>query len=234
MTAGYTFASDYVYIEPDVLNANQTLNFMDVNETSELIFGHIKTQINTKKYPKYFLNYALVRDDGTQSKAYHYVKYGNSELIYTIDTNELKYISFRRPELQKNRILYEYPSGKLYAVQIFSNTCESFMYSPEGRYVDYSLYVRDVQKKVKNSWKVPERKKTEELAKGQKDLLVQTALFLNKDGSVKKILTLKSSKIKDLDENANEAIKNATPFKPFPENFFNEELIIILNFNFSL
>ena len=60
------------------------------------------------------------------------------------------------------------------------------------------------------------------------------ALTLNRDGTVKKCQILKSSKIKELDENAGNAIKSATPFKPFPDNFFNEELVIILNFNFSL
>ena len=78
------------------------------------------------------------------------------------------------------------------------------------------------------------RKRIEELAKGQKDLSVQTALVLNKDGTAKKNIILKSSKIKALEDNANEAIKNASPFAPFPDNFFNDELIIILNFNFSL
>ena len=37
-----------------------------------------------------------------------------------------------------------------------------------------------------------------------------------------------------LDDNAGAAIRAAAPFKPFPNNFFNEELVIILNFNFSL
>ena len=235
LTAGCSFAFDYISIKPDLLKSNQSTSYKLVNETAEIIFNKIKTKINTKKYPKYFLNYTLIPDDGTQSKAYHYVKYGNNtELIYTVDTNELKYVAIRRPELQKCRIMYDYPSGKLHAVQIFVSSEESFVYSSEGKYIDYAPYVKEVHEKVKNSWHVPERKKIEELAKDQKDLLVQTALILNKDGTVKKIIVLKSSKIKALDDNAKEAIKHASPFEPFPENFFNEELIIILNFNFSL
>ena len=38
---------------------------------------------------------------------------------------------------------------------------------------------------------------------------------------------LKSSKIKQLDDNAGSAIRAAAPFKPFPSNFFNEEIVII-------
>lgn len=228
-------ASDFVSIKPEMLQSNQSTSYKLINETTEIIFNKIKTTINTKRYPKYFLNYTLIPDDGTQNKAYKYVKYGNNiELIYAIDTNELKYVAQRRPELQKSRIMYEYPSGKLHAVQVFVSPEESFVYSPDGKYIDYAPYVKEVHQKVKNSWKVPKRKKIEELAKDQKDLLVQTAVVINKEGAVKKIITLKSSKIKALDDNANEAIKNASPFEPFPENFFNEELIIILNFNFSL
>ena len=60
------------------------------------------------------------------------------------------------------------------------------------------------------------------------------ALTLDRNGNVKKCRILKSSKIKALDDNAGSAIRSAAPFKPFPSNFFNEELVIILNFNFSL
>lgn len=232
---GTAFASDYVSIRPELLKSDQTTSYKLVNETVEIIFSKIKSKISTKKYPKYFLNYKLIPDDGTQNKAYKYVKYGNNvELIYMVDTNELKYVAFRRPELQKCRIMYDYPSGNLHAVQVFVSGEESFVYSPEGKYVDYAPYVKEVNQKVKNSWRVPERKKIEELAKGQKDLLVQTAIVLRNDGSVKKIIILKSSKIKALDDNASQAIKYAAPFEPFGENFFNDELIIILNFNFSL
>ena len=235
LTTNYSFAIDYVSIKPDLLKSNQTTSYKLVNETAEIIFSKIKPKINTKKYPKYFLNYKLIPDDGTQNKAYHYVKYSNNvELIYTIDTNELKYVAYRRSEPQKNRVMYDYPSGKLHAVQIYASPEESFVYSNKGKYIDYAPYVKEVNQKVRNSWQVPNRKKIEELAKDKKDLLVQTAIILNREGVVKKIITLKSSKIKALDDNANEAVKNASPFEPFPENFFNEEIVITLNFNFSL
>ena len=64
--------------------------------------------------------------------------------------------------------------------------------------------------------------------------MVQMAITLDRDGNVKKCRILKSSKIKLLDDNAGAAIRSAAPFKPFPENFFNEELVLIMNFNFSL
>ena len=134
----------------------------------------------------------------------------------------------------KSRIIYDYPSGKLHAVQIFVSGTESFVFGPDGKYVDYAPYVKEVQEKVVKSWKVPPRKQIDILAKGQKDLLVQMALTLDRNGNVKKCRILKSSKIKALDDNAGSAIRESTPFKPFPSNFFNEELVIILNFNFSL
>lgn len=234
LMAGCSYAFDYVSIKPELIKSSDSTSYKLVNETAEIIFSKIKNKINTKKYPKYFHDYLLIPDDGTQNKAYRYVSFYNVELIYTIDTNELKYVALRRPELQKCRIMYEYPSGKLHAVQIFISPDESFVFSPEGKYVDYAPYVKEINQKVRNSWQVPERKKFEEHAKNQKDLPVQIALFLNKDGTVKKNVILKSSKIKALDDSAINAIKHAMPFEPFPENFFNEELIIILNFNFSL
>ena len=84
------------------------------------------------------------------------------------------------------------------------------------------------------SRKLPSRKLIETSAKGQKDLLVQAALTVGKDGSLKKVIILKYSKIKVLDDNVIETIKSAEPFNPFPENFFNDEITIIMNFNFSL
>ncbi len=227
-------AASYVKIEPDFLMPSQTQNYEKVNETLAIIFSKIKPEIKTLKYPKYYHDFTLIKDDGTHNKSYYYVKYSGAELIYAIDTNELKYVSFRRPELQKCRIIYDYPSGKLHAVQIFISESESYVFSAEGKYVDYSPYVKEVKEKVLKSWKVPPRKKIDILAKGKKDLLVQMAVTVGKDGHVKKCRIVKSSNIKELDDNAGAAIKAAAPFKPFPSNFFNDELVIVLNFNFSL
>lgn len=227
-------AGTYSKITPDFLQPAQSKSYEQVNETLAIIFSKIKTQIKTDKYPKYYHDFTLVPDDGTQNKAYHYVKSGNAELIYNIDSNMLKFVSFRRPELMKCRIIYDYPSGKLHAVQVFVNGSESFVFSPDGKYVDYAPYVKEVREKIVKNWKVPPRKQIDILAKGQKDLMVQMAITLDRDGNVKKCRILKSSKIKLLDDNAGAAIRSAAPFKPFPENFFNEELVIIMNFNFSL
>ena len=227
-------AGTYTKVTPDFLQPAQSKSYEQVNETLAIIFSKIKTQIKTDKYPKYYHDFTLVPDDGTQNKAYHYVKSGNAELIYNIDSNMLKFVSFRRPELMKCRIIYDYPSGKLHAVQVFVNGSESFVFSPDGKYVDYAPYVKEVREKIVKNWKVPPRKDIDILAKGQKDLMVQMAITLDRDGNVKKCRILKSSKIKLLDDNAGTAIRSAAPFKPFPENFFNEELVIIMNFNFSL
>ena len=234
MSSGAYAAGKYVKIVPEFLQPTQTTSYEKVNETLAVIFSKIRPVINTEQYPKYYHDFTLVKDDGTQNKAYHYVKNGNAELIYNVDTNELKYISFRRPELMKCRILYDYPSGNLHAVQVFVSDKESYVFSSDGKYIDYTPYVKEVKEKVVKNWKVPPRKQIDILAKGQKDLLVQMALTLNKDGSVKKCKILKSSKIKALDDNAGAAIKAAAPFKPFPKYFFNDEIVIILNFNFSL
>lgn len=235
MAAGQAFAIQrYAKIQPELLQPSQSKSYKEVNETLTILFSKIKTDIKTDKFPKYYHDFTLIKDDGTQNKAYKYVKNNEAELIYNSDTNELKFVSYRRPELQKCRVIYDYPSGKLHAVQIFVSDSESFVFSPDGKYVDYEPYAKEIREKVQKAWKVPPRKQIDILAKGQKDLLVQIALTLNRDGSVKKCKILKSSKIKDLDNNAGEAIKAAAPFKPFPQIFFNEELVIILNFNFSL
>ena len=224
----------YEKIEPEYLKPEQTNSYQIVNETLELIFHKLKPVIKTTKYPKYYHDFTLIKNDGTQSSAYHYVQFDKTELIYTVDTNELKYVAFRRPELQKCRILYDYPSGKLHAVQIFISDSENFVFGADGKYVDYTPYVKEVREKVFKNWKVPPRKEIDILAKGQKDLSVQLAVTVDKTGNVKKIITLKSSKIKQLDDNASSTVKSAAPFNPFPENYFNDELIIVLNFNFSL
>ena len=229
-----TFAKGFVKIEPEFLQPSQSKSYKDINETLAVIFSKIKPVVRTAKYPKYYNDFTLVKDDGTQNKAYYYVKYIGAELIYNAETNELKFISFRRPELQKCRILYAYPSGNLYGVQVFVSDKESYVFGADGKYVDYAPYVKEVREKVYKSWKMPSRKQIETLAKEQKDLLVQVAVTVNCDGTVKSARVLKSSKIKELDNNALETVKIAAPYKKFPDNFFNEELVIILNFNFSL
>lgn len=234
ISASQSFAVNYLKIEPEYLKPEQSTSYQLVNETLEIIFSKIKPEINTKKYPKYFHDFTLIKDDGTQSKNYNYVKRGNTELIYAIDTNELKYIALTRPELQKCRIMYDYPSGKLHAVQIYVSNSEYFIFAPDGKYIDYSPYVKKVHEKVQKNWKVPPRGKIEILAKGKKDLLVQAAVTVLRNGNVKKIVILKSSKIKVLDDNAIQTIKTAGPFEKFPDEFFNDEIIITLNFNFSL
>lgn len=221
-------------IKPQLLKESQSAEYEKVNETLSVIFNTVKPSIKTYKYPKYYHDFTLIPDDGTQSKAYHYVKMSDAELIYDNDTNELKYIAFRKPELQKCRIMYDYPSGNLRAVQIFVSDNRSFIFGADGKYVDYEPYAKEVREKVYKAWKVPPRKQIDVLAKGKKDLLVQIALTVASDGTVKKCRVLKSSKIKELDNNAGNAINSAAPFKPFPENYFNDELVIILNFNFSL
>lgn len=157
--ASQTFAAGYVKIEPEFLSQNQSTSYKAVNETLAIIFSKIRPEVKTSKYPKYYHDFTLIKDDGTQNKSYYYVKSGGAELIYNSDSNELKFVSFRRPELQKCRIIYDYPSGKLHAVQIFVSDTESFVFSPEGKYVDYAPYVAEVRQKVIKSWKVPSRKK---------------------------------------------------------------------------
>jgi len=228
------FAATYISVEPEYLKPSQSTSYQIVNETLEIIFSRIRPFIKTNKYPKYFHDFSIIKDDGTQSKTYHYVKSGEVELIYTVDTNELKYVALRRPELQKCRILYDYPSGILHAVQIFVSDNESFVYSSNGKYVDYEPYIKEIRHKVMRDWKVPSRKEIETLAKDKKDLLVQVGLTLNKDGTINKTILLKSSKIKALDDNAIESIKQSAPYQPFPSEFFNDQITIILNFNFSL
>lgn len=228
------FAYSYINSKPEHLTEHQTSEYKKLNETLDLIFFKLKSNIKTNKYPKYFHDYTLEKDDGTHNKTYNYVKMNNVELVYKIDTNELKYISFRRPELGKCRILYDYPSGNLHAIQVFSSDSNVFIYGPDGKYVDYEPYIKNVKEKVLQNWKMPSRKRIEAFEKNKKDLAVQIALTINKDGTIKKMIILKSAKINALDDNAYDAIKSAEPFDKFPDNFFNEEITVTLNFNFSL
>ncbi len=228
------FCASYLNIKPEHLTEAQTPEYKILNENLDIIFNKLKTNIKTDKYPKYFHDYTLEKDDGTQSKTYNYVLMHGVELIYRIDTNELKYVAEKRPELGKCRIMYDYPSGNLHAVQVYTSNSQTFIYSIDGKYIDYEPYIKTVKEKVIQNWKMPPRKRIEALAKDKDNLSVSIALTLNKDGSIKKIILLKSSKIDLLDDTAYDAIKAASPFEPFPENFFNEEIIITLNFSFSL
>ena len=229
-----TASPDYAHIRPDYLSEEQTTEYKTLNEKADIIFQRIKTSIRTMNYPRYFHDFKLEKDDGTLSDNYYYVMMNGTELIYNMDTNELRYIAYKRPELGKCRILYDYPSGKLHAVQLFSSDLKPFIYSSDGKYIDYEPYIRRVKGKVLNNWKMPSRNEISNLASDQKDLRVSIALTINKDGSIKKYVILRSSKINALDSNAYDAIKAAAPFDAFPDDFFNDEITVTLNFNFSL
>ena len=228
------FAASTIKVEPQFLNEKQTTAFKDVNTSIAIIFSKIKPQVKTDKYPKYYHDFTCIKDDETQNPKYYYVKSGNAELIYNKDTNELKYVSFKKAELPKCRILYDYPSGKLLAVQVWESKTEVFIFNADGKYVDYEPYVKSVREKVQKNWKAPDKKRVAVLLKDKTNVPVKVALTLDKTGHVKKCRIIESSKIKELDDNVGNAIKTAASFNPFPEDFFNEELVIILNFNFSI
>ena len=91
MTVSHAFAAAYVKVEPQFLTPAQTSAYQKVNETLEIIFSRIKPYVRTEKYPKYYHDYTLISNDGTQNNAYLYVKNYGAELVYNSDTNELKY-----------------------------------------------------------------------------------------------------------------------------------------------
>ena len=141
-------SASYLNVKPEHLTEAQTPEYEKLNKNLDIIFNKLKMSIRTDKYPKYFHDYTLEKDDGTQSRMYNYVLMNNVELIYRIDTNELKYVSIKRPELGKCRIMYDYPSGKLHAVQIYTDNSQSFIYSVDGKYIDYEPYIKQVKEKV--------------------------------------------------------------------------------------
>lgn len=228
------FAASSIKVEPQFMTEKETANYKDVNTSIAIIFSKIKPQIKTDKYPKFYHDFTCVKQDETQNPNYYYVKNGSAELIFSKDTNELKFVSFRKSELPKARILYNYPSGKLLAVQVWESKSEVFIFDAEGKYVNYEPYVKSVREKVQKNWKAPDKKRVTVLLKDKTSVPVKVALTLDRNGQVKKCRIIDSSKIKELDDNVGSAIKAAAPFNPFPENFFNEELVIILNFNFTI
>ncbi len=68
--ASEAYAAKYVKIQPEFLQPSQSTSYEAVNETLAVIFSKIKPEIKTNKYPKYYHDFTLVKDDGTQNKAY--------------------------------------------------------------------------------------------------------------------------------------------------------------------
>lgn len=234
MMSNTAYSASTVKIVPQFMTSAETTKFEDVNKSIAIIFSKIKPSIKTDKYPKFYHDFVCVKADDTQNPNYYYVKNGAAELIFSKDNNELKFISFRKQNLPNCRILYSYPSGKLLAVQVYESKSEVFIFDSEGKYVNYEPYVKSVREKVQKNWKAPDKKRVAALLKDKNSVPVQVALTLNKNGSVKRCRIVESSKIKELDDNVGSAIKASAPFPAFPSNFFNEELVIILNFNFAV
>ena len=69
--------------------------------------------------------------------------------------------------------------------------------------------------------------------KGEKNTQATLSFTVNKNGSVENIKVI-SSEDEELNKQLIEAVQKSAPFKPFPKYFFNDEIVIILNFNFSL
>ena len=221
-------------IEPQKLNSADTKYYEEVNNSVSILFDKVKTKVKTDKYPKFYHDFTCINSDDTQNPNYYYVKYNNVELIFNKDTNELKFISYKKNECPNCRILYDYPSGELAAIQVYQTKSDIFIFDKNGKYVNYEPYVKIVREKVKKNWKEPDKKRISILLNGKKEVPVQVALTLNDTGFIKNCTIIKSSKIKELDDNATKAIRAAAPFQPFPDTFFNAELVIILDFNFKV
>ncbi len=234
MLSNNCYGASSIKLTPQMLTEKDTSKYEEVNKSVEIIYNKIKPKIKTDKYPKFYHDFTTVKPDDTQNPNYYYVKNGSAELIFSKSDNELKFISYRRSELPNCRIIYEYPSGKFLAVQVYESKSEVFIFDSEGKYVNYEPYVKSVREKVQKNWKSPDKRHVAALLKDKKSVPVQVALTLNKDGHVKRCRITESSKIKEFDDNVGQAIKASAPFNPFPQNFFNEELVIILNFNFSV
>lgn len=90
--------------------------------------------------------------------------------------------------------------------------------------IDVTAYMKDLEKKVRKNWKVPDKKP-------EKPTVVEFAL--RKDGKVTATAIAESCGDPELDKKAIEAIEKSSPFKKLPKEFKGEGVMINFKFDFK-
>ncbi len=93
----------------------------------------------------------------------------------------------------------------------------------------YSRYLLDMKQKIEFYWEYP----LSSIRNGEQGRLL-IDFVITRDGSVKDIRIVKSSNYPALDDAAVTAIRLASPFNPFPEDFTIEEVRVHASFEYQL
>lgn len=91
--------------------------------------------------------------------------------------------------------------------------------------VDFSSYMRDMQKNIKINWNPPK------LTKNTSVTLVYT---IGKNGELLSYAVYKSSGNKEMDNSAIEALKATAPFKPLPAAFSKSSVDVKFTFDYNI
>lgn len=212
-------------ITPELLTRKDSKDYKKINCISKQLFTNIETSIDMSSYPTEYKNFPLMKETETQKKIYYYVQSNKAELVFDKETKKLKFISFKQPNITNAWIIYSYPTGKLSMVKIWRTPKEIYVFSSNGNRIDFTQYLRNLEKKIKSCFHVKNKLK---FVNSQVEILFK----IDKNGNLKSYKITKSSNIKEFDDNAIAAILKAAPFDQFPKGS-QEEIEIMFTFKFQ-
>lgn len=213
-------------IVPEMLSKKNSKAYKIINNSSIRLFKNIETSIDTSIYPQEYNNFILMKSTETQSPKFYYVKCNKAELLFDKETKKLKLISFENFDYPKSWIVYDYPSGNLKEIEIWLAKTQTYVFTPNGKFVNFNPYLKLVEKKVKSYCNLPNKARFA-------NTYLTINLTINRDGNLKNYKIIKSSNSKEFDDSIIRAVINASPFSSFPDSFPDEELEIMLTFGIN-
>lgn len=123
--------------------------------------------------------------------------------------------------INKNKALFEKASNKVSLKTIKTEKTEKVtkQMSPE-----ITSYMRTTQVKIKNNWK----------PSSDKSGRVILSYKINKDGTLKEYKIISSSGVKELEEEAINALKKSIPFEPLPKAFDGDNVDVQFTFDYNV
>lgn len=212
-------------IVPQQLTAQDTGNYIIMNNTSEKVFSNVipRIKINTNHiYSTFDKNLIVLKNDKYKNPNYNYVKYKYAELVYAKHSKDLLEIRVEKLHNPRSYAVYDYPTGRLKYFQIYDEALRDFTkFTPYGSLYNPRIYLTNLSMRV-----------TRRLNVVVSDTLpspVKIYIDVDKDGELLDARIEQSSGDETIDKEILETVKISAPFDKFPRNF-PSHLEMILEF----
>jgi TonB family protein len=218
---------------PEKLHKKQTQDYEIVNLFAERAFKDVKFSINTSNFSSIDPNFKNVyKTIYNPDELFYWNCYSKKEglrkFTYDKENGKLEKIVINSSmDYPRISYVYNYPKGDLIAVNIELSNSSYFEFNPGGKYIyiDFSSYMKKLQKRIKKNWNPPKREESKSI----------TIIFIvDKKGDFPYTKILKSSNDQLFDEAAIKAIKDSAPYMPLPDDYNGDNVDIEFKFDYNV